>query len=119
MPASLRADGIGAHSGISFGFLQLGMTQWSTARAEGIEITFDYAHTPALGRMLEGATDRGLCFLQFRENETQLQQTLAAEYASALLSPLCPRRRPARPGCDSFWPERVPLPTMQTAAAKP
>jgi AraC family transcriptional regulator of adaptative response/methylated-DNA-[protein]-cysteine methyltransferase len=54
------------------------------AGGRGIEITYAPARTP-LGLMLAGATDRGLCFLQFGESEAQLRESLAAEYPAARL----------------------------------
>lgn len=62
---------------------QLGMTPTEYREGgRGVEISFGLAHT-ALGLMLVGATDRGLCFLQFGESEAQLREALAAEYPSA------------------------------------
>jgi AraC family transcriptional regulator of adaptative response/methylated-DNA-[protein]-cysteine methyltransferase len=54
----------------------------------------DTAYT-VLGLMLVGATDRGLCFLQFGESPTQLREALAAEYPLARLDAL-PDPAPAR-----------------------
>jgi AraC family transcriptional regulator of adaptative response/methylated-DNA-[protein]-cysteine methyltransferase len=67
---------------------QLGMTPMEyRAGGSGIEITYGFVHT-ALGLMLVGATDRGLCFLQFGESEAQLRDALAAEYPAAMVEPL-------------------------------
>jgi AraC family transcriptional regulator, regulatory protein of adaptative response / methylated-DNA-[protein]-cysteine methyltransferase len=67
---------------------QLGMTPMEyRAGARGVEISYGSASTP-LGLMLVGATDRGLCFLQFGESEAQLREALAAEYPSARLEAL-------------------------------
>jgi AraC family transcriptional regulator of adaptative response/methylated-DNA-[protein]-cysteine methyltransferase len=82
---------------------QLGMTPIEyRAGGRGIEITYGYADT-ALGRMLVGATDRGLCFLQFGENDAQLREALAAEYPSALMEALPdPVPAPFREWIDSL-----------------
>ena len=67
---------------------QLGMTPMEyRAGGRGVDITYAPARTP-LGLMMIGATDRGLCFLQFGESETQLCDALAAEYPEARIRPL-------------------------------
>jgi AraC family transcriptional regulator of adaptative response/methylated-DNA-[protein]-cysteine methyltransferase len=67
---------------------QLGMTPMEyRAGGRGVEISYGSARTP-LGLMLVGATDRGLCFLQFGESEAQLREALAAEYPSARMEAL-------------------------------
>ena len=66
----------------------LGMTPMEyRAGGRGVEITYAPAQTP-LGLMLVGATDRGLCFLQFGESEAALREELAAEYPEAHLEAL-------------------------------
>lgn len=66
----------------------LGMTPMEyRAGGRGIEITYAPAQTP-LGLMMIGATDRGLCFLQFGQSEAQLHEALAVEYPAARLQRL-------------------------------
>ncbi len=63
----------------------LGMTPMEyRAGGRGLEITYAAART-ALGWLVLGATDRGLCFLQFGENERELVETLRKEYPAATL----------------------------------
>ena len=67
---------------------RLGMTpKQYRAQGKGTVISYATASTP-LGQVLMGATDRGLCFLQFGEDENALQAQLAAEYAQASLLPM-------------------------------
>jgi AraC family transcriptional regulator, regulatory protein of adaptative response / methylated-DNA-[protein]-cysteine methyltransferase len=67
---------------------QLGMTPMEyRAGGSGVEITYGFAQT-ALGLMLVGATDLGLCFLQFGETEAKLREALATEYPAARLEAL-------------------------------
>jgi AraC family transcriptional regulator, regulatory protein of adaptative response / methylated-DNA-[protein]-cysteine methyltransferase len=42
----------------------------------------------ALGRMMIGATDRGLCFVQFGDRDDELLEMLRAEYPAARLEPM-------------------------------
>ncbi len=67
---------------------ELGMTpkQYRSGGA-GIEISYVVAHT-ALGLMLLGATDRGLCFLEFDDSEEQLLESLKVEYPKAKREPM-------------------------------
>lgn len=69
---------------------RLGMTpgQYRSGGA-GLEISYATASTP-LGLLMMAATDRGLCFVQFGEDEATLQARLAAEYPAASLSPMPP-----------------------------
>ena len=82
---------------------QLGMTPMEyRAGGRGVEISYALAHT-ALGLMLVGATDRGLCFLQFGESEALLREALAAEYPSARLQALAdPAPGPFREWIDAL-----------------
>jgi AraC family transcriptional regulator of adaptative response/methylated-DNA-[protein]-cysteine methyltransferase len=82
---------------------QLGMTPMEyRAGGRGVEISYGYART-ALGLMLVGATDRGLCFLEFGESEAELLETLAAEYPSARIESLPdPAPAPFREWIDSL-----------------
>jgi AraC family transcriptional regulator of adaptative response/methylated-DNA-[protein]-cysteine methyltransferase len=52
-----------------------------------VEITFVTVAT-SLGPLMIGATDRGLCFVQFGDNSPQLQDALRAEYPAADLKPM-------------------------------
>jgi AraC family transcriptional regulator, regulatory protein of adaptative response / methylated-DNA-[protein]-cysteine methyltransferase len=66
----------------------LGMTPMEyRAGGNGIDITCASARTP-LGLMMIGATDRGLCFLQFGDTEELLREELAAEYPAARIHAL-------------------------------
>lgn len=74
---------------------RLGMTpKQYRAGGEGIEISYAAAAT-ALGRMLIGATDRGICFLQFGRSDETLRASLAAEYPQATLTPMSAGQRDA------------------------
>src|SRR5262249_48603119 len=42
----------------------------------------------ALGLLMIGATDRGLCFVQFGESEEELSAALRREYPSAQIAPM-------------------------------
>ena len=67
---------------------RLGMTpKQYRAQGRGITISYATAATP-LGRVLMAATDRGLCFIQFGDDEKTLTTQLAAEYAQAILLPM-------------------------------
>lgn len=74
---------------------RLGMTprQYRTG-GHGIEISYAVSRTP-LGLLMIGATDRGLCFLQFGEKETELHARLTQEYPGARVSPM-PQQREAQ-----------------------
>ena len=62
----------------------LGMTPMEYKRGgRGLTISYATIDTP-LGPMLLGATDRGLCFLQFGDDEATLQK----EYPAAIIQPL-------------------------------
>jgi AraC family transcriptional regulator of adaptative response/methylated-DNA-[protein]-cysteine methyltransferase len=64
---------------------QLGMTPRQYRRGgEGVPIAYASAKTP-LGLLMIGATDRGLCFVQFGDSETALRDQLAREYPRASL----------------------------------
>ena len=56
-------------------------------------ITHTTVDTPA-GRIMIGATDRGICFVQFGCNQAELLRALEAEYPAALLEAM---REPAPP----------------------
>jgi AraC family transcriptional regulator of adaptative response/methylated-DNA-[protein]-cysteine methyltransferase len=67
---------------------RLGMTP-AEYRAGGHEVTIAYvsADTP-VGLMMMGATDRGLCFVQFGETHEELLAMLRREYPRATLQPM-------------------------------
>jgi AraC family transcriptional regulator of adaptative response/methylated-DNA-[protein]-cysteine methyltransferase len=72
---------------------RLGMTPRQYRRGgAGVEISYAGAGT-ALGRMLIGATDRGVCFLQFGDSEDKLRAALADEYPQAALMPMSASQR--------------------------
>jgi AraC family transcriptional regulator, regulatory protein of adaptative response / methylated-DNA-[protein]-cysteine methyltransferase len=67
---------------------RLGMTpvQYRNAGA-GVAISFASLQTP-VGLMMIGATDRGICFIQFGESEPELLAKLRAEYRNAQIEPM-------------------------------
>lgn len=69
---------------------RLGMTpgQYRTGGA-GLEISWATSPTP-VGLLMMAATDRGLCFVQFGEDEAAMRARLEAEYPAASLSPMPP-----------------------------
>ncbi|HEY0974480.1 MAG TPA: bifunctional DNA-binding transcriptional regulator/O6-methylguanine-DNA methyltransferase Ada [Solimonas sp.] len=67
---------------------RLGMTpKQYRAGGAGLVISYASATTP-LGPTMIGATDRGLCFVQFGENEKALLAQLRGEYPGATLEPM-------------------------------
>jgi AraC family transcriptional regulator, regulatory protein of adaptative response / methylated-DNA-[protein]-cysteine methyltransferase len=61
-------------------------------RSGGNGVTISYVTVASpLGQMMIGATDRGLCFLQFADCDEELLRMLRAEYPAADLKPM---RRP-------------------------
>lgn len=86
---SVYASGFGSSSRVyERSNTRLGMTpaQYSKGGA-GVTITYASTESP-LGRMMLGATDRGLCFLQFGETHAGLQKLLQKEYPHATLEPM-------------------------------
>lgn len=72
----------------------LGMTP-SQYRGGGKDVAISYVSVEsALGRMMIGATDRGLCFIQFAARDEDLLALLRAEYPAARLEPM---RKPHPP----------------------
>ncbi|HVF35677.1 MAG TPA: methylated-DNA--[protein]-cysteine S-methyltransferase, partial [Candidatus Saccharimonadia bacterium] len=72
---------------------RLGMTPAQyRARGAGVAVSWA-AGDSALGRLLIGATDRGICFLQFGDDDAQLIEALAREYPRAVLSAMPDARR--------------------------
>ncbi len=67
---------------------RLGMTpaQYRAAGA-GVSISYAALETP-VGLMMIGATDRGICFVQFGENVETLAAALRREYAGAGIEPM-------------------------------
>lgn len=64
---------------------RLGMTPKEyRAAGKGVHISYVSFETP-LGLLMAGATDRGLCFVQFGETHEQLEAMLRAEYPNATL----------------------------------
>jgi AraC family transcriptional regulator, regulatory protein of adaptative response / methylated-DNA-[protein]-cysteine methyltransferase len=65
----------------------LGMTPREYRNAgRDVQISYVALQTP-LGMMLIGATDRGVCFVGFGENERELLERLRTEYPRAALQP--------------------------------
>ena len=82
---------------------RLGMTPKQYRRGgESASITYASIATP-VGLMMMGATDRGLCFVQFGESVEELHAMLASEYPAAALHPMT-----QPPHADfSRWMERL------------
>ena len=67
---------------------RLGMTPGAYRKnGKGIVITYAPIHSE-LGLLLVGATDRGICFLQFGESLDDLVATLRKEYPAAIHEPM-------------------------------
>lgn len=67
---------------------QLGMTPRAYQRGgQGATIGYASARTP-LGLLMIGATDRGICFLQFGESEDRLVEELARQFPAASRIPM-------------------------------
>ncbi len=65
----------------------LGMTPRTYREGgRGIDIAFAFANT-AFGKILIGATDRGICYLQFGGSERDLLEQLVREYPKAAITP--------------------------------
>jgi AraC family transcriptional regulator of adaptative response/methylated-DNA-[protein]-cysteine methyltransferase len=78
---------------------RLGMTPMEyRSGGRGVEITHAAVETP-LGLMVLGATDRGLCFLQFGDSAEALTAALRAEYPAARVVPM---PDPAPPQFDEW-----------------
>ena len=74
---------------------RLGMTPKQYRRGgEGVSITYAAADSP-LGRLMIGATDRGLCFVQFGESDEELVVALRREYPAAAITPIAEPHSPA------------------------
>ncbi|MDQ6932595.1 MAG: methylated-DNA--[protein]-cysteine S-methyltransferase [Candidatus Eremiobacteraeota bacterium] len=81
--------GYGSLSGVySRADTRLGMSP-KQYRAGGRDVAISYIGVDSdFGRMMIGATDRGLCFVQFGESDKQLLQSLRREYSSARIEPM-------------------------------
>jgi AraC family transcriptional regulator of adaptative response/methylated-DNA-[protein]-cysteine methyltransferase len=67
---------------------RLGMTPKQYRRGgQGVAISYATTGT-ALGLLMIGATDRGLCFVQFGESEEALSAALRLEYPQAQIAPM-------------------------------
>ena len=67
---------------------RLGMTP-ADYRSGGGDVPISYVTVDsALGRMMIGATDRGLCFVQFAASDEALLANLRAEYPQARIQPM-------------------------------
>jgi len=67
---------------------RLGMTpRQYRSGGSGVPISYATIQSP-VGLMMVGATDRGLCFVQFGENETSLLVALKREYPEARIAPM-------------------------------
>lgn len=68
--------------------LQLGMTPAMYRKGGlGAQISFAMAAT-SLGKMMIGATDRGVCYLQFGDTDAELLQQLQQEFPRAEFTPM-------------------------------
>ncbi len=66
--------------------LQLGMTPATYRRGgEGVQMSFAIGET-SLGKVMIGATERGVCYLQFGDSDVELLQQLQNEYPHAQFS---------------------------------
>jgi AraC family transcriptional regulator of adaptative response/methylated-DNA-[protein]-cysteine methyltransferase len=74
---------------------RLGMTPNQYRQGgRGVSITYATAETPA-GMMMIGATDRGICFVQFGESEDALAAALRKEYPAAAVQAMSKPHDPA------------------------
>ncbi len=65
----------------------LGMTPRNYRQGgKGIDISFAFG-TTTLGKVLIGATDRGICYLQFGDSQRELLEQLSSEYPNAIVTP--------------------------------
>jgi AraC family transcriptional regulator of adaptative response/methylated-DNA-[protein]-cysteine methyltransferase len=74
---------------------RLGMTPKQYRRGgQGVAITYAAVDSP-LGRLMIGATDRGICFVQFGDSDDELAAALRREYPSAEVAPMAEPHPPA------------------------
>lgn len=72
---------------------RLGMTpKQYRAKGAGLAISFAHSESP-LGVVMMGATDRGICFIQFGENVTGLREQLEKEYPEAEILDMTPHHQ--------------------------
>jgi AraC family transcriptional regulator, regulatory protein of adaptative response / methylated-DNA-[protein]-cysteine methyltransferase len=95
---------------------RLGMTPKQYRRGGGgVSITYATAESPA-GLLMMGATDRGLCFVQFGKSAAELLDELRREYPAAEVLPMSePRPRAFREWMDaltSYISGLQPLPEL-------
>jgi AraC family transcriptional regulator, regulatory protein of adaptative response / methylated-DNA-[protein]-cysteine methyltransferase len=76
----------------------LGMTPAQYRAGGSVEISYVITGS-TLGRMLIGATSRGVCAVQFGDSDEQLRESLREEYPAARLRPM---RRPYPPEFDQW-----------------
>lgn len=82
---------------------QLGMTPLAYRKGgAGVTISYAFAQTP-VGLLMMGATDRGICFIQFAKTQGELEAMLAAEYPAAARLPMM---EPAPPAF-AMWMEQL------------
>jgi AraC family transcriptional regulator, regulatory protein of adaptative response / methylated-DNA-[protein]-cysteine methyltransferase len=93
--AALYDAGYGSPSRVyENGARRLGMTPAQYRRAgAGVAISYATLQTPA-GLMMIGATDRGICFVQFGDSKEAMLERLHAEYRNAAIEPM---REPHHP----------------------
>jgi AraC family transcriptional regulator of adaptative response/methylated-DNA-[protein]-cysteine methyltransferase len=86
---AIYGAGFGASSRVYAGAdARLGMTaKQYRSGGENVNISYALADTP-LGMVLIGATDRGLCFLEFGGSSEELLESLAHEYPAATRVPM-------------------------------
>jgi AraC family transcriptional regulator of adaptative response/methylated-DNA-[protein]-cysteine methyltransferase len=78
---------------------RLGMTPTQyRAGGRGVAISCGTARTP-VGLLMVGATDRGVCFVEFGDSHEALLATLRAEYPAATITPM---QRPYPPQFDAW-----------------
>ncbi len=78
---------------------RLGMTPAQYRRGgEGLEISYAAIETP-FGRVLVGATDRGICFIRFGDDVDELASQLKREFRNADVNPMS---RPYHPDFERW-----------------
>jgi len=78
---------------------RLGMTpRQYRSGGRDVKITYATIHSP-VGLMMVGATDRGLCFVQFGKSAAELLQMLKREYPEAAIGPM---RKPRHPEFEKW-----------------
>lgn len=102
--SAIYDSGYGSSSRVYEGATRrLGMTPAQYRNAgKGVSISYAVLSSP-LGLMMIGATDRGICSIQFGESEAVLLAQLRAEYANASIEPM---KQPAHPQFSS-WIEAI------------